>query len=71
MQGREANVTKGGFADMVVVSAEALELLEAMESQARVERAVELVEEGIEAVSRGEYRDAFEAIAPLRDRYGL
>ena len=32
---------------------------------------VELVQEGIDAVSRGDCRDALEAVASLRGKYGL
>ena len=66
--GEPVHVTKNGYADMVIMSAE---VYEAMESQARVGRTVALVQEGIDAVSRGDCRDAFEAVASLRGKYGL
>ena len=66
--GEPIHVTKNGYADMVIMSAE---VFEAMEAQSRLGRTVELVQEGIQAVSRGECRDAFEAVATLRDKYGL
>lgn len=66
--GEPVQVTKNGNADMVIMSAEAFE---AMEARARLGRTVELVQEGVDAVSRGERRDAFEAVASLRGKYGL
>jgi PHD/YefM family antitoxin component YafN of YafNO toxin-antitoxin module len=66
--GEPVHVTKNGYADMVIMSAEAFE---AMEARARLGRTVELVQEGVDAVSRGECRDAFEAVASLRGKYGL
>lgn len=48
-----------------------VEVFETMESQARVGRTASLVQEGIDAVSRGDCRDAFEAVASLRGKYGL
>ena len=52
----------------MIMSAQAYE---AVGQQARVGRTIALVQEGIDAVSRGECRDAFEAVASLRGRYGL
>ena len=53
---------------MVIMSAEAFEALEA---EARTGRTVALVQEGIDAVTRGECCDAFEAVLSLRSKYGL
>ena len=61
-------MTKNGYADMVIMSAEAFEALEA---EARTGRTVALVQEGIDAVTRGECCDAFEAVLSLRSKYGL
>jgi PHD/YefM family antitoxin component YafN of YafNO toxin-antitoxin module len=58
--GEPVHVTKNVCADMVITSAEAYE---DMESQTGVGRTVDLVREGIDAVSRGECRDALEAVA--------
>lgn len=66
--GEPVHVTKNGCADMVIMSAEAFEALEA---DARAGRTVALVQEGIDAVARGDCRDAFEAVASLRGKYGL
>lgn len=66
--GEPVHVTRNGRPDMVVMSSEAYEELE---RAARAGRVVSLVEEGIEAVRRGESRDAFEAVASLREKYGL
>ena len=66
--GEPAHVTKNGYADMAIMSAEAYE---AMESQAGVGRTAALVQEGMDAVSRGECIDALEAVASLRGMYGL
>lgn len=66
--GEPVHVTKNGYADMVIMSAE---VFEALEAQARAGRTVALVQEGIDAVTRGECRDAFEAVSSLRSKYGL
>ena len=66
--GEPVHVTKNGCADMVIMSTE---VYAAMEKQARVGRTVALVQEGIDAVERGECRDAFEAVAQLREKYAL
>ena len=66
--GEPVHVTKNGCADMVIMSTE---VFEAMEAQSRLGRTVALVQEGIDAVGRGECRDAFEAVATLRSKYGL
>ncbi len=66
--GEPIHVTKNGYPDMVVLSAEAYEELEKAAQNGRV---VSLVQEGIEAVERGECRDAFEAVASIRSKYGL
>ena len=66
--GEPVHVTKNGYADMVIMSAE---VFEALEAEARIGRTVALVQEGIDAVTRGECRDAFEAVSSLRSRYGL
>ena len=62
------HVTKNGYADMVIMSTE---VFEALEAQSRLGRTVALVQEGIDAVERGECRDAFDAVASLRNKYGL
>ena len=62
------HVTRNGYADMVIMSAE---VFEELEERARLGQAVALVQEGVAALSRGEYRDAFEAVASLRGKYGL
>ncbi len=62
------HVTKNGHPDMVIMSAETYEKLE---QAAQVGRLVSLVQEGINAVERGECQDAFEAVASIRSKYGL
>lgn len=62
------HVTKNGYPDMVLLSAEAYDELEKAALRGRV---VTMVQEGIEAVERGECRDAFEAVASIRSKYGL
>lgn len=66
--GEPVHITKNGYPDMVVLSAETYEELEKAAQNGRV---VALVQEGIEAVNRGECRDAFEAVASIRSKYGL
>ncbi len=66
--GEPVHVTKNGYADMVIMSAE---VFEEMEAQARAGRTIALVQEGIDAVARGECRDAFEAVSSLGSKYGL
>lgn len=66
--GEPVHITKNGYPDMVVLSAETYEELEKAAQNGRV---VALVQEGIEAVNRGECRDAFEAVASIRGKYGL
>ena len=60
--------TKNGYPDMVIMSADAYEELNRV---AQLGRVISLVQEGIDAVERGECRDAFEAVASMRDKYGL
>lgn len=66
--GEPIHVTKNGYPDMVIMSTETYE---GLEKAARTGRIVSLVQEGIDAVERGECRDAAEAVASIRDRYGL
>lgn len=66
--GEPIHITENGRADMVIMSAEVFEV---MAAQSRVGRTVARVQEGVDAVERGEYRDAFEAVATLRSKYGI
>ena len=66
--GEPVHVTKNGYPDMVIMSVEAYEELE---RAAQTGRVVSMVQEGIDAVERGECRDAFEAVASIRSKYGL
>ena len=66
--GEPIHITKNGYPDMVIMSTETYE---GLEKAARTGRIVSLVQEGIDAVERGECRDAAEAVASIRDRYGL
>lgn len=62
------HVTKNGYPDMVLMSAE---VFGELEKDALRGRMVSIIQEGIEAVERGDCRDAFEAVASIRDKYGL
>ncbi len=62
------HVTKNGYADMVIMSAETYERLATFAYRDYVASAVR---EGIAAAQRGETVDAFEAIADLKARYGV
>lgn len=66
--GEPVHVTKNGYADTVIMSAE---VFEEMGAQARAGRTVAPVQEGIDMIARGECRDAFEAVSSLRGKYGL
>ena len=66
--GEPVHVTKNGYPDMVVLSAQAYDELEKAAQNGRI---VALVQEGVNAVQRGECRDAFEAVASIRIKYGL
>lgn len=66
--GEPVHVTKNGYPDMVIMSTETYE---GLERAAKTGRIVSMVQEGIDAVERGEYRDAAEAVASIRSRYGL
>ena len=59
---------KNGYPDMVIMSTETYE---GLERAAKTGRIVSMVQEGIDAVERGECRDAAEAVASIRSRYGL
>lgn len=66
--GEPVHVTKNGYPDMVIMSTETYEVLE---RAAKTGRIVSMVQEGIDAVERGECRDAAEAVASIRSLYGL
>ena len=66
--GEPVHVTKNGYPDMVIMITETYEELE---RAAKTGRIVSMVQEGIDAVERGEGRDAAEAVASIRSRYGL
>ena len=66
--GEPVHVTKNGYPDMVILSAQAYDELE---KAAQAGRIVALVQEGVDAVQRGECQDAFEAVASIRSKYGL
>lgn len=66
--GEPVHVTKNGYPDMVIMSTETYE---GLERAAKTGRIVSMVQEGIDAVGRGECRDAAEAVASIRSRYGL
>ena len=66
--GEPVHVTKNGYPDMVILSTETYE---GLERAAKTGRIVSMVQEGIDAVERGECRDAAEAVASIRSRYGL
>lgn len=66
--GEPVHVTKNGYPDMVIMSTETYEELE---RAAKTGRIVSMVQKGIDAVERGECRDAAEAVASIRSRYGL
>ena len=66
--GGPIHVTKNGYPDMVLLSAEAFDELEKDAMRGRV---ISMLQEGIDAVERGECRDAFEAVASIRSKYGL
>ena len=66
--GEPVHVTKNGYPDMVIMSTETYE---GLERAAKTGRIVSMVQEGIDAVERGECRDAAEAVASIRSRYGL
>lgn len=66
--GEPVHVTKNGYPDMVIMSTETYE---GLERAAKTGRIVSMVQEGIDAVERGECRDAVEAVASIRSRYGL
>lgn len=66
--GEPIHVTKNGYPDMVVMSAQVYDELERAAQSGRI---VALVQEGVEAVRRGESRDAFEAVASIRSKHGL
>ena len=66
--GEPVHVTKNGYPDMVIMSTETYEELE---RAAKTGRIGAMVQEGIDAVERGECRDAAEAVASIRSRYGL
>ena len=66
--GEPVHVTKDGYPDMVIMSTETYE---GLERAAKTGRIVSMVQEGIDAVERGECRDAAEAVASIRSRYGL
>lgn len=61
-------ITKNGYPDMVILSPEAYDALDQDAEQTRIYAAVKA---GLEAVERGEYVDAFEAIESLKEKYGL
>ncbi|ERI05392.1 type II toxin-antitoxin system Phd/YefM family antitoxin [Atopobium sp. oral taxon 810] len=61
-------VTKNGYSDMVIMSAEAYD---AMSERVRRSEAIAMVVEGVAAVQRGEVRNAFEAASEIRAKYGL
>ena len=62
------HVTKNGHPDMVIMSSE---VFDSLERDAQAGRLVSLVQEGIDSIGRGESRDAFEAVASIRDKHGL
>ncbi len=62
------HITKNGYADMVIMSAEAFEDLSAA---AQANETAALIEEGINSIKRGECRDAFQALNVLRQKYAL
>lgn len=66
--GEPVHVTKNGYPDMVIMSTETYE---GLERAAKTGRIVSMVQECIDAVERGECRDAAEAVASIRSRYGL
>ncbi|WP_373578687.1 type II toxin-antitoxin system Phd/YefM family antitoxin [Parafannyhessea umbonata] len=66
--GEPVHVTKNGYPDMVIMSTETYE---GLERAAKTGRIVSMVQEGIDAVEHGECRDAAEAVASIRSRYGL
>lgn len=66
--GEPVHVTKNGYPDMVIMSTETYE---GLERAAKTGRIVSMVQEGIDAVERGKCRDAAEAVASIRSRYGL
>lgn len=66
--GEPVHVTKNGYPDMVIMSTETYE---GLERAAKTGRIVSMVQEGIDAVERGGCRDAAEAVASIRSRYGL
>ena len=66
--GEPIYITKNGYADMVIMSAEAFEEYEAL---ARNHRIATAIREGIEEYRSGEYENVDDVIAQLRRDYGL
>lgn len=61
-------VTRNGYADMVVMSAEHYDRIE---KYAQSSEAALLVQQGISSIEKGECSDAFEVLGKMRRRYGL
>lgn len=62
------HVTKNGYADMVIMSSGAYDELARM---AAANRTAAAIQEGIEAIRRGEASDAYEALGAIRSKYGI
>lgn len=62
------HVTKNGYADMVIMSSEVYDELARL---ANANRTAAAIQEGIEAIQRGECQDAYEALGTIRDKYGI
>lgn len=62
------HVTKNGYADMVIMSSSAYDELARM---ANANRTATAIQEGIEAIQRGECQDAYEALSSIRGKYGI
>lgn len=62
------HITKNGYADMVIMSSDVFDQF-ALEAQ--VGRTAALIQEGINAIERGEARNAFDALASVRAKYGI
>ncbi len=62
------HVTKNGYSDLVIMSADTFAELE---RQAWLGRTAAAIQEGINSVQAGEYTDAFDALEGIRNKYGI
>lgn len=62
------HVTKNGYADLVIMSAEVYDHLE---NAARSGETLYHIQAGINAIENGKYRDAREALSEVRAKYGI